>query len=92
MHTGQKVKMILSILNRNWNNFNDLIFKSWFFFNIFNLFYFTDTESFVKNDNCASSDNENGVDIENDDDLPMMSDMDGVDNDHDMNRPRKIRR
>lgn len=46
------------------------------------------------NDDCAS-DHENGVDIENDDDFPIMCDMDGGDdpNDpNDMSRPRKIRR
>lgn len=44
------------------------------------------------NDNC-SSDPENGVDIENDDDFPLMSDVDGMDHDgNEMSRPRKIRR
>lgn len=46
----------------------------------------------MKADSCVS-DTDNGVDIENDDDLPVMSDADGADQDpNDMNRPRKIRR
>lgn len=36
---------------------------------------------------------ENGVDIEHDDDQPLMGDLDGMDHDpNDMSRPRKIRR
>lgn len=79
---------------------NDLTFKCpadplFLFFLLilqFHFFNFTEPESLLKNDNCVS-DHENGVDIENDDDFPMMSDMDGVDHDpNDMSRPRKIRR
>lgn len=51
-----------------------------------------DHDSSLKNDS-HTTDHDNGVDIENDDDLPMMSDMDGGDHDpNDMGRPRKIRR
>lgn len=57
--------------------------------------YFSEPENLLKaNDDCVS-DHENGVDIENDDDFPIMCDMDGGDdpNDpNDMSRPRKIRR
>lgn len=36
---------------------------------------------------------ENGVDVDNDDDMPIMGDLDGMDGDpNDMGRPRKIRR
>lgn len=36
---------------------------------------------------------DNGVDIEHDDDQPLMGDLDGMDHDpNDMSRPRKIRR
>lgn len=38
------------------------------------------------------SDHEDGVNIEDDDEFPIMGDMDVSDNDQDMNRPRKIRR
>lgn len=41
----------------------------------------------IQND---SSDHENGLDMENDDDYPIIDDMDNDPND--MNRPRKIRR
>lgn len=52
--------------------------------------FFAEPESLLKADSCVS-DTDNGVDIENDDDLPM--DGDGMDHDpNDMNRPRKIRR
>lgn len=58
----------------------------------FSNFYIVEQENFLKNDNCTS-DNENGVDIENNDDYPLMSDLDGADHDpNDMSRPRKIRR
>lgn len=52
----------------------------------------TETDSHIQNDNCQS-DHENGLDIENDDDYPLMSDLDVADHDpNDMSRPRKIRR
>lgn len=55
-------------------------------------FFFADTDSHIQNDNCQS-DHENGLDIENDDDYPMMSDLEVADHDpNDMSRPRKIRR
>lgn len=61
-------------------------------FFLFFLYIYTETESVLKSsDNC--SDHENGLDIENEDDFRMMSDVDGIDHDpNDMNRPRKIRR
>lgn len=56
------------------------------------LVLFPETDSHIQNDNCQS-DHENGLDIENDDDYPMMSDLDVADHDpNDMSRPRKIRR
>lgn len=58
----------------------------------FNFISFSETDSHIQNDNCQS-DHENGLDIENDDDYPMMSDLDVADHDpNDMSRPRKIRR
>lgn len=55
--------------------------------------HFTETDNHItQSDNCQS-DHENGLDIENDDDYPLMSDLDVADHDpNDMNRPRKIRR
>lgn len=35
---------------------------------------------------------EGGVDVDNDDDLPMVGDNESGDHDNDLTRPRKIRR
>lgn len=52
---------------------------------------FKDHESSIKID--TNIDQDQGVDVDNDDDLPMMGEMDSMDHDsNDMGRPRKIRR
>lgn len=57
------------------------------FSNFFQLF--ADHDNSIKID----SSDEVGVDVDNDDDLPMMGDIDSGDHDsNDMSRPRKIRR
>lgn len=59
-----------------------------FFFRDFNGLLFADHDS-IKID----SRDDVGVDVDNDDDLPMMGDIDSGDHDsNDMSRPRKIRR
>ncbi|XP_055607497.1 retinal homeobox protein Rax [Uranotaenia lowii] len=51
-----------------------------------------DANSLKREDSPVES-HENGVDVDNDDELPMMGDLDGMDGDpNDMGRPRKIRR
>lgn len=47
----------------------------------------------MKNDNL-SLDHDNGIDVDNDEELPLMGDIDSGDHDqNDLNgRPRKIRR
>lgn len=51
----------------------------------------TDQENSIKID--ANDNHEVGVDVDNDDDMPLMGDMDSIDHDsNDMSRPRKIRR
>lgn len=41
----------------------------------------------------ANDNHEVGVDVDNDDDMPLMGDIDSIDHDsNDMSRPRKIRR
>lgn len=68
------------------------IFSNYFVFreNIFHFFQlFSDHDNSIKID----SSDEVGVDVDNDDDLPMMGDIDSGDHDsNDMSRPRKIRR
>lgn len=67
-----------------------------FFFREFSAFhdcspsnFFADHENSIKVD----SRDDVGVDVDNDDDLPMMGDIDSGDHDsNDMSRPRKIRR
>lgn len=51
-----------------------------------------DTEIVDQMQSDNQSDHEDGVNIEDDDEFPIMGDMDVSDNDQDMNRPRKIRR
>ncbi|KXJ83562.1 hypothetical protein RP20_CCG004527 [Aedes albopictus] len=47
----------------------------------------------LKREDSPVEPHENGVDVDNDDELPIMGDLDGMDGDpNDMNRPRKIRR
>ena len=49
----------------------------------------------MKRDNSSPNDNhsDHGVDVDNDDELPIIGEIDSMDNDmNDMNRPRKIRR
>lgn len=56
---------------------------------IFFLWIFADHENSLKID----SRDEVGVDVDNDDDLPMVGDIDSGDHDsNDLTRPRKIRR
>lgn len=53
--------------------------------------YFSDQENSMKID--ANDNHEVGVDVDNDDDMPLMGDIDSIDHDsNDMSRPRKIRR
>lgn len=52
---------------------------------------FSDQENSMKID--ANDNHEVGVDVDNDDDMPLMGDIDSIDHDsNDMSRPRKIRR
>lgn len=63
---------------------SNLFFPRYFIFQLF-----ADHDDSIKID----SRDDVGVDIDNDDDLPMMGDTDSGDHDsNDMSRPRKIRR
>lgn len=86
VHDGFECRICFTLKSHvNQHRFLNLYFD-FFFFDL----NFTDSDSHIQNDNCQS-DHENGLDIENDDDYPMMSDLEVVDP-NDMNRPRKIRR
>jgi hypothetical protein len=51
----------------------------------------SDHENSIKVD--ANDNHDVGVDVDNDDDMPLMGDIDSIDHDsNDMSRPRKIRR
>lgn len=63
----------------------------WFHF--FLLLPISDQDGSLKREDSPVEPHENGVDVDNDDELPIMGDLDGMDGDpNDMNRPRKIRR
>ena len=70
--------------------------KKWFPINVFelkrNIYHcFSDQENSMKID--ANDNHEVGVDVDNDDDMPLMGDIDSIDHDsNDMSGPRKIRR
>ncbi|XP_058461652.1 retinal homeobox protein Rax [Malaya genurostris] len=52
-----------------------------------------DHDNSLKRENSPVESHENGVDVDNDDELPIMGELDGMDGDpNDMGRPRKIRR
>uniref|UniRef100_A0A182XD58 Homeobox domain-containing protein n=1 Tax=Anopheles quadriannulatus TaxID=34691 RepID=A0A182XD58_ANOQN len=52
-----------------------------------------DHENSLKREGSPVEVHDNGVDVDNDDELPIMGDIDPMDNDpNDMGRPRKIRR
>lgn len=52
-----------------------------------------DHESSLKIDTNDNHHDVGGIDIDNDDDMPVMGDIDSTDHDsNDMSRPRKIRR
>lgn len=73
-----------------------LAIKKWFSYQfihkrIFFKIKIADQENSLKVD--ANDNHEVGVDVDNDDDMPLMGDMDSIDHDsNDMSRPRKIRR
>lgn len=57
------------------------------------IFCYTDHENSLKREGSPVEVHDNGVDVDNDDELPIMGDIDPMDNDpNDMGRPRKIRR
>ena len=56
----------------------------------YSLYFTLDRENSLKNESITQ---DVGVDVDNEDDLPMINDMDSMDHDsNDMHRPRKIRR
>lgn len=60
---------------------------------MFSSIFFADQDSSLKREDSPVEPHENGVDVDNDDDMPIMGDLDGMDGDpNDMGRPRKIRR
>lgn len=60
---------------------------------VFFLLTISDQDGSLKREDSPVEPHENGVDVDNDDELPIMGDLDGMDGDpNDMNRPRKIRR
>lgn len=59
--------------------------------NVWIFILFLDQQNSLKNEHL-SLDDDRGIDVDNDDDLPMIGDMDSGDHDDMNGRPRKIRR
>ncbi|EAT47184.1 AAEL001696-PA [Aedes aegypti] len=83
-----KLRKRIPIIRHRWAEFSGLDIFFWLLRESVD-----DQDGSLKREDSPVEPHENGVDVDNDDELPIMGDLDGMDGDpNDMNRPRKIRR